>query len=137
MLSTIMGILHNLSKRVSTRGTFSSCQALDVLLPLLKTEVMIYAAKSLLILAYLTDEENNHIIMADEGKYSFAFKEKAKSVGANINCVNQRSVAPPYPCWEQFYIQVCALVAPSFPLRTYFCLWVTIGNDSFCTKLMF
>ena len=28
---------------------------------------MIYSAKSLLVLAYLTD--NNHLIMADEGNY--------------------------------------------------------------------
>ena len=42
-----------------------------MLIPLLKAEVIIYAAKSLLILAYLTDEENNHVIMADEGKYTY------------------------------------------------------------------
>ena len=71
MLSTVLGILHNMSKRVPTRSSFAACQALDVLIPLLKAEVIIYAAKSLLILAYLTDEENNHVIMADEGKYTY------------------------------------------------------------------
>lgn len=60
-----------MSKRVPTRRSFAACQALDVLIPLLKAEVIIYAAKSLLILAYLTDEENNHVIMADEGKYTY------------------------------------------------------------------
>ena len=67
MLSRALGILHNLSKRVPTRRTFAACQAIDVLIPLLKAEVTLFSAKSLLVLAYLTDEENNHLIMADEG----------------------------------------------------------------------
>ena len=45
-----------------------ACQAVNVLVPLLKEEVAHYSAKTLLILAYLIDEENNHLIMADEGK---------------------------------------------------------------------
>ena len=69
MLSLAMGVLHNLSKRVPTRKSFADCQAINVLIPLLKAEVMIYSAKSLLVLAYLTDEDNNHLIMADEGNY--------------------------------------------------------------------
>jgi len=69
MLSLAMGILHNLSKRVPTRKSFADCQAINVLIPLLKAEVMIYSAKSLLVLAYLTDEDNNHLIMADEGNH--------------------------------------------------------------------
>ena len=68
ILSTTISILHNLSKRVPTRRSFAACQAINVLIPLLKAEVMIYSAKSLLVLAYLTDEENNQLIMADEGK---------------------------------------------------------------------
>ena len=70
-----MGILHN-SKRVPTRKNFAACQAVNVLIPLLKAEVILYAVKSLLVLAYLIDEENNHLIMADEGntlKLIFAF----------------------------------------------------------------
>lgn len=67
MLSRVLGILHNFSKRVPTRRSFADCQALDVLIPLLKAEVILYSTKSLLILAYLTDEENNHLIMADKG----------------------------------------------------------------------
>ena len=67
MLSRALGILHNLSKRVPTRRSFAACQAIDVLIPLLKAEVTLFSAKSLLVLAYLTDEENNHLIMADEG----------------------------------------------------------------------
>ena len=67
MLSRALGILHNLSKRVPARRSFANCQAIDVLIPLLKAEVTLFSAKSLLVLAYLTDEENNHLIMADEG----------------------------------------------------------------------
>ena len=67
MLSRALGILHNLSKCVPTRRSFAACQAIDVLIPLLKAEVTLFSAKSLLVLAYLTDEENNHLIMADEG----------------------------------------------------------------------
>ena len=67
-LSRTLGTLHNLSKRVPTRRSFATCQAVKVLVPLLKAEVALFGAKSLLILAYLIDEENNHLIMADEGK---------------------------------------------------------------------
>lgn len=74
MLSRALGILHNLSKRVPTRRSFAACQAIDVLIPLLKAEVTLFSAKSLLVLAYLTDEENNHLIMADEGSiYTVCF----------------------------------------------------------------
>ena len=57
-----------MSKRVPTRVNFAACQALDTLIPLLKAEVALFGAKCLLILAYLIDESNNHMIMADEGK---------------------------------------------------------------------
>lgn len=67
VLSQILGTLHNLSKRVPTRKNFAACQAVNVLIPFLKAEVALYSANSLLILAYLIDEENNHLIMADEG----------------------------------------------------------------------
>ena len=68
VLSRTLGTLHNLSKRVPTRRNFAACRALNVLVPLLKEEVALFSAKSLLILAYLIDEGNNHLIMADEGK---------------------------------------------------------------------
>ena len=67
MLNRTLGNLHNLSKRVPTRTNFAACQALDVLIPLLKAEVALFGAKSLLVLACLIDEDNNHLIMADEG----------------------------------------------------------------------
>lgn len=74
ILSRILGILHNMSKRVPTRGSFAACRALDVLIPLLKEEVILFSTKSLLILAYLIDEENNHLIITDEGPIKFLIK---------------------------------------------------------------
>lgn len=74
ILSRILGILHNMSKRVPTRGSFSACRALDVLIPLLKEDVVLFRTKSLLILAYLIDEENNHLIITDEGKFKAVLK---------------------------------------------------------------
>lgn len=74
ILSRILGILHNMSKRVPTRGSFSACRALDVLIPLLKEDVVLFRTKSLLILAYLIDEENNHLIITDEDPIKFLIK---------------------------------------------------------------
>ena len=68
VLSRTLGTLHNLSKRVPMRRNFAACQAVNVLVPLLKADVALFSAQSLLILAYLIDERNNHLIMADEGK---------------------------------------------------------------------
>ena len=68
MLSRTLGNLHNLSKRVSTRANFAACDAVSVLIPLLKSEVALFSAKSLLVLGCLIDEDNNYLIMADEGK---------------------------------------------------------------------
>ena len=63
-----------MSKRVPTRGSFSACRALDVLIPLLKEDVVLFRTKGLLILAYLIDEENNHLIITDEGKFKAVLK---------------------------------------------------------------
>lgn len=69
MLSRTLGTLHNLSRREATRTNFTACQAVNtVLIPLFQAEITFYSAKSLLVLANLIDEENNHLIMADEGK---------------------------------------------------------------------
>ena len=74
MLNRTLRVLHNLSKRVPTRMNFAVCQALDILIPLLKAEVALFGAKSLLVLACLIDEDNNHLIMADEGIYMSGIK---------------------------------------------------------------
>ena len=72
MLSRTLGNLHNLSRRVPIRTNFAACQAVNVLVPLLKEEVALFSAKSLLVLACLIDEDNNHLIMADEGRVHLA-----------------------------------------------------------------
>ena len=69
MLSRTLGNLHNLSKRVPIRTKFAASQVVNVLVPLLKAEVALFSAKGLLVLACLIDEENNHLVMADEGNY--------------------------------------------------------------------
>ena len=74
MLNRTLGVLHNLSKRVPTRMNFAACQALDILIPLLRAEVALFGAKGLLVLACLIDEDNNHLIMADEGIYMRGIK---------------------------------------------------------------
>ena len=81
MLSRSLGTLHNFSKRVPTRANFASAQAVNsLLLPLLKAEITFYSAKSLLILAYLIDEQNNHLIMADKGMKIFISKLSVKAL---------------------------------------------------------
>ena len=61
-----------------------------MLIPFLKAEVALYSAKSLLLLAYLIDEENNHLIMANEGKpkgwFSRMHKHKNKQHSNAVEC---------------------------------------------------
>lgn len=67
-MTNIMAVLNNLSKRVPVRATFNSCDAVGKLLPLIKdNKVPEYSARGLLILAYVIDESNNEIIVANEG----------------------------------------------------------------------
>ncbi|RMX38043.1 hypothetical protein pdam_00020147 [Pocillopora damicornis] len=85
MLNRTLGVLHNLSKRVPTRMNFAACQALDILIPLLKAEVALFGAKSLLVLACLIDEDNNHLIMADEGPIKFLTTILRKAIGSTTH----------------------------------------------------
>jgi hypothetical protein len=79
ILSRSLGILHNLSKRVPTRTNFQACNAVRVALPLIDDKVTLYATKGLLLLAYLIDEGNNNLIMANKGpiKYLISLIDKA------------------------------------------------------------
>ncbi|KXJ21747.1 uncharacterized protein LOC110253730 [Exaiptasia diaphana] len=70
-LSRGLGTLHNLSKRVQTRPKFAECDAVKILLPITEDKVTIFATKALLILAYLIDESNNELIMANKGPIKF------------------------------------------------------------------
>ena len=65
-----MGVLHNLSKRISLKKHFDDGNAVETLLSFFRTKLPVYRMTSLLTLAYLVDEKNNHLIMASEGKWS-------------------------------------------------------------------
>ncbi|KAL9979651.1 hypothetical protein ACROYT_G017341 [Oculina patagonica] len=84
MLSRSLGILHNMSRREATRESFAACQAVNtILIPIFKfSEITFYSVKSLLVLANLIDEENNHLIMADEGPIKFLTRLLRKAVDA-------------------------------------------------------
>jgi len=66
-LSRSLGTLHNMSKRVPTRANFHACNAVTVILPLINDQVTLFATKALLTLAYLIDETNNELVMANKG----------------------------------------------------------------------
>ncbi|XP_020626470.1 uncharacterized protein LOC110063812 isoform X2 [Orbicella faveolata] len=85
MLSRTLGNLHNLSKRVPIRTNFAASEAVNVLVPLLKAEVAFFSAKSLLVLACLIDEENNHLIMADEEPIKFLTSILKKAIGSSTH----------------------------------------------------
>ena len=65
-LSRVIGVLHNLAKRPDNKKHFK-CAVIPVLLPLVKVQVTYYALSVLLTVAYLVNEENNDLIMANEG----------------------------------------------------------------------
>ena len=64
-----LGILHNISRRLSDRELFANRER--TLLYFAKKNVPAIAATSLLTLAYLVDENTNHLILADENVLSF------------------------------------------------------------------
>ena len=64
-----IGILHNISRRLRDRELFANRE--QTLLYFAKKKVPAIAAESLLTLAYLVDENTNHLILADENLLSF------------------------------------------------------------------
>ena len=64
-----IGILHNISRRLRDRELFANSE--ETLLHFAKVKVPAIAAVSLLCLAYLVNEETNHLILADENLLSF------------------------------------------------------------------
>ena len=64
-----IGILHNISRRLRDRELFANRE--QTLLYFAKKKVPAIAAESLLTLAYLVDENTNHLISADENLLSF------------------------------------------------------------------
>ena len=64
-----LAILHNISRRLRDRELFANRER--TLLDFAKKNVPAIAATSLLTLAYLVDENTNHLILADENLLSF------------------------------------------------------------------
>ena len=69
MIYRFVGILHNIARRLRDREYFPNCE--ETLLSFAKVRVPKIAVASLLCLAYLVDEETNHLILADENLLSF------------------------------------------------------------------
>ena len=69
IIDNCLGILYNISQRFKNRDLFAN--SLETLLCLAKKNVREIAAHSLLTLAYLVDENTNHLILAEETLLSF------------------------------------------------------------------
>ena len=69
IIDNSIGILHNISRRLRDRELFANRE--QTLLYFAKKKVPAIAAESLLTLAYLVDENTNHLILADENLLSF------------------------------------------------------------------
>ena len=69
IIQSFLGILHNILRRLRHRELFANRE--QTLLYFAKKKVPAIAALSLLTLAYLVDENTNHLILADENLLSF------------------------------------------------------------------
>ena len=69
IIDNSIGILHNISRRLRDRELFANRE--QTLLYFAKKKVPTIAAESLLTLAYLVDENTNHLILADKNLLSF------------------------------------------------------------------
>ena len=69
IIQSFLGILHNILRRLRDRELFANRE--QTLLYFAKKKVPAIAATSLLTLAYLVDENTNHLILADENLLSF------------------------------------------------------------------
>lgn len=67
ILSFIFSCLHNIGKYPVSRKYFEYSDCMGNLVPFLTAMTQIFSMKALLILSYLIDEENNHVIMANKG----------------------------------------------------------------------
>lgn len=77
LLFEVLGVLHNLSKRINNKKHFDNSSAVETLLSFFRTKLPVYRMTALLALAYLVDEKNNHLIMASEGKRSWKIINKS------------------------------------------------------------
>ncbi|XP_073253469.1 uncharacterized protein [Porites lutea] len=69
IIDNCLGILYNISQRFKNRDLFAN--SLETLLCLAKKKVREIAAHSLLTLAYLVNENTNHLLLAEETLLSF------------------------------------------------------------------
>ncbi|XP_068693610.1 uncharacterized protein [Montipora foliosa] len=69
IIETSLGILHNISRRLRKRELFANSE--QTLLYFAKKKIKAIAAPSLLTLAYLVDEDTNHLILAEENLLGF------------------------------------------------------------------
>ena len=90
IIDSCLGILYNISQRFKNRDLFAN--SLETLLCLAKKKVREIAAHSLLTLAYLVDENTNHLILAEETLLGFIItlldeawqSEERRSIGYSI-----------------------------------------------------
>ena len=90
IIDNCLGILYNISQRFKNRDPFAN--SLETLLCLAKKKVREIAAHSLLTLAYLVDENTNHLILAEETLLGFIItlldeawqSEERRSIGYSI-----------------------------------------------------
>ena len=66
LITSTMGILHNISRRLRDRRLFANCNSEETLLRFANIENASIASGAILCLAYLVDEDTNHLILADE-----------------------------------------------------------------------
>ncbi|XP_015780024.1 PREDICTED: uncharacterized protein LOC107357902 isoform X3 [Acropora digitifera] len=85
----VLGVLHNLLKRLDTDDYFESCGNLETLLSFYRSQFPKYRMTALLCLAYLVDEENNYLIMATED-FSEPIKDLLKLLEGACNSYDRR-----------------------------------------------
>lgn len=88
LIFEVLGVLHNLSKRISLKKHFDDGNAVETLLSFFRTKFPVYRMTSLLTLAYLVDEKNNHLIMASEEP----IKDILKLLDKASHSANRRSL---------------------------------------------
>lgn len=76
ILANLLGLLYNLLRHTGDRFLTDDSQAIQLLLPLSKLAVPEFAVDSLLCLAYIIDEANNHLVMSGTGTTCFHIRSK-------------------------------------------------------------
>ncbi|XP_032238030.2 uncharacterized protein LOC5512767 isoform X2 [Nematostella vectensis] len=80
ILSHVLGALHNLSRRPAVKRFFEESNGVKHLLLFMKCGVTYFVMNALLCLAYLVDERNNDLIMADEEPITFLLRMLSSAI---------------------------------------------------------